>query len=208
MADRRTRGMTGSDPNRTSTSTSTNTARAVAIAEQLHHECSILLELYRKRESFAADFSVSDSRLVSVPPPSSQLNTRDKLWRLHSALLQCRSLMERAIAKEEAEFDDGIKTEYETQRKMVKDRLSFLIISTGELLKGVDGTVGVTPSLEGLELDGPTVLFELKIWVYRIFKEVDYWTKTTITTLQALPSVTSKEHARSRRVRSTRRMRR
>ncbi|XP_074551012.1 ciliary neurotrophic factor isoform X2 [Halichoeres trimaculatus] len=182
MADRRTRGMTGSDPNRTSTSTSTNTARAVAIAEQLHHECSILLELY--------------------------LNTRDKLWRLHSALLQCRSLMERAIAKEEAEFDDGIKTEYETQRKMVKDRLSFLIISTGELLKGVDGTVGVTPSLEGLELDGPTVLFELKIWVYRIFKEVDYWTKTTITTLQALPSVTSKEHARSRRVRSTRRMRR
>lgn len=60
--------------------------------------------------------------------------------------------MESAIAKEEEELDDGMKTEYETQRKMVKDRLSFLIISTGELLKTADGTVGVTPSVEGLEV--------------------------------------------------------
>ncbi|XP_034543011.1 ciliary neurotrophic factor [Notolabrus celidotus] len=206
MADRRTRGMTGSDLSRTNTSNTA--ARALAIAEQLHHECSILLELYRKKESFAADVPVSDSRLVSVPPPSSQLDTRDQLWRLHSALLQCRSLMERAIAKEEEELDDGRKSEYETQRKMVKDRLSFLLITIGELLKAADGTVGVTPSGEGLELDGPTVLFELKLWVYRIFKEVDYWTKTAITTLQALPSVTAKERARTRQVRSTRRARR
>uniref|UniRef100_UPI0037E930D9 ciliary neurotrophic factor n=1 Tax=Semicossyphus pulcher TaxID=241346 RepID=UPI0037E930D9 len=207
MADRRTRGMNGSDLSRTTTTTTT-TARALALAEQLHHECSILLELYRKKESFAADVPVSDGRLVSVPPPSSQLDTRDKIWRLHSALLQCRSLMERAIAKEEEELDDGKKNEYKTQRKMVKDRLSFLVVSTGELLKSVDGTAVVTPSTEGLELDGPTVLFELKLWVYRIFKEVDYWTKTAITTLQALPSVMAKERARTRRVRSTRSARR
>ncbi|XP_060915906.1 uncharacterized protein LOC132991239 [Labrus mixtus] len=204
MADRRTRGMTGSGLSRTSTTTD----RAVAIAEQLHHECSILLELYRKRESFVADVSASDGRLVSVPLPSSQLDTRDKLWCLHSALLQCRSLMERAFAKEKEELDDGRKSEYETQRKMVKDRLSFLIISIGELLKAVDGTAGMTPSGEGLELDGPTGLFELKLWVYRIYKEVDYWTKTAITTLQALPAITAKERVRTRLVRSTRSVRR
>ncbi|XP_041789426.1 ciliary neurotrophic factor [Chelmon rostratus] len=202
MAARRTRRLTGPDVSRTTA------ARAAAIAEQLHHECSILLELYRKKESFTADVSVVDGRLVSVPPPSSQLDTRDKLWRLHSALLQCRSLLERAIAKEEEELGDGNKAEYETQRKMVKDRLSLLLINTGELLKAADGTAVLTPSVEGLELDGPTVLFELKLWVYRIFKEVDYWTKMAITTLQALPSVIAKERARTTRVRSTRSARR
>ncbi|KAM9857470.1 ciliary neurotrophic factor [Aulostomus maculatus] len=201
MADRRTRGMTGSDPIRTTV------ARAVAIAEQLHLECSILLELYRKRETLPADFTVPDSRLVSVPPPSSQLDTRDKLWRLHSALLQCRGLLDRAITKEEEELSSGKKGEYETQRKMVKDRLSLLIINTGELLKAVDGPAVVTPCPEGMELEGLT-MFDLKLWVYRVFKEVDYWTNTTITTLQAMPSVIAKERARTTRVRSARNARR
>lgn len=191
--------MAGPDQSRTTA------ARAASIAEQLLYECSILLELYRKKESFTADVSVTDVRLVSVPPPSSQLDTRDKLWRLHSALLQCRSLLESAIAKEEEELSSGKKAEYETQRKMVKDRLSLLLSNTGELLKAVDGTAVLTPSMEGLELDGPTALFELKLWVYRIFKEVDYWTKTAITTLQELPSVTAKERVRTARIRSARR---
>lgn len=195
MADRRTRRGIGSDVSRTTA------ARAAAIAEQLHHECSILLELYRKTENFPAD--VADGRLVSVPPPSSQLDTRDKLWRLHSALLQCRSLLERAIAKEEEELGSGRKGEYENQRKMVKERLSLLLINTGELLKAADGPAVPTPSLE---VNGPTIVFELKLWVYRIFKEVDYWAKMTITTLKGLPSVIVMEPARTTRARrSTRR---
>ncbi|XP_051242239.1 uncharacterized protein LOC127355422 [Dicentrarchus labrax] len=202
MAARRTRRMTGPDLSRTTA------ARAAAIAEQLQYECSILLELYRKKESFTADILVADGRLVSVPPPSSQLDTRDKLWRLHSALLQCRSLLEKAIAKEEDELGSGMKAEYETQRKMVKDRLSLLLINTGELLKAADGTAILTPSAEGLESDGPTTLFDLKLWVYQIFKEVDYWTKMAITTLQALPSVIAKERVRTTRARTTRSARR
>lgn len=58
------------------------------------------------------------------------------------------------------------------------------------------------------QIDGPTVLFELKLWVYRIYKEVDYWTKTAITTLQALPSVLAKERVMATRVRITRSARR
>lgn len=54
------------------------------------------------------------------------------------------------------------------------------------------------------QLDGPTVVFELKVWVYRIFKEVEYWTKTTITTLKTLTIVIAKEQARVGRARSTR----
>ncbi|KAG7486361.1 hypothetical protein JOB18_030371 [Solea senegalensis] len=202
MAFRLTRVIGGPEPNRSTVS------RATAIAEQLSQECSILLELYRKKESLTTDVLMDDGRLVSVPPTSSQLDIRDTLWCLHSALLQCRSLLERAIAREEEELGGGKKGDYETQRKMVKERLSLLLSNVGELLKAVDGAPVLSPSLEGLELNGPTILFELKLWVYRIFKEVDYWTKTTITTLQGLPSVMAKEHTRTARVRSTRSTRR
>lgn len=95
---------------------------------------------------------MAEGRLVSVPPPSSQLDDRDKLWRIHSALLQCQNLLERATAKEEEELGGGRTGEYENQRKMVKERLSLLILSTGELMKAADGASILTPSLEGLEV--------------------------------------------------------
>lgn len=100
---------------------------------------------------------MDDGHLVSVPPPSSQLDTKDKLWRLHSALLQCHILLERAIAREEEELGTGKKAEYENQRKMVKDRLSLLLISTGDLLKAVDGSTVPTPSVQGLEVGGDVI---------------------------------------------------
>ncbi|XP_029360340.1 ciliary neurotrophic factor [Echeneis naucrates] len=202
MATRRTRSSSGSGLSRIML------VRAAAIAQQLHRESSVLLELYRKKESFTPDVAGSAGHLVSVPPPSSQLDTRDKLWRLHSALLQCRSLVERAIAREEEELGGGNKDDYETQRKIVKERLSLLLINTGELLKSVDGPAILTPSLEGLELESPTSLFELKLWVYRIFTEVDYWTKMAITTLQDLPSILAKKQVRTTQARSLRSARR
>lgn len=165
-----------------------------------------ILPLFKKKkESFTPDILVADGRLVSVPPPSSQLDARDKLWCVHSALLQCHILMERAIAKEEAELGGGKRADYETQRKMVKDRLSLLLINTGELLRAVDGTAALqTPSVDGLEVNSPTALFELKVWVYRIFREVDYWTRTAVSVLQALPSASTKERVMTTRVRSVR----
>lgn len=108
--------------------------------------------LKRKKENFTADVLPADGHLVSVPPPSSQLDTRDKLWRVHSALHQCHILMQTAIAKEEEELGSGKKADYETKRKMVKDRLALLLINTGDLLKAVDGTAVQTPSVDGLEV--------------------------------------------------------
>lgn len=98
---------------------------------------------------------MADGRLVSVPSASSQLDARDKLWRVHSALLQCHILMERAIAKEEAELGGSKRAEYEAQRKVVKDRLSLLLMNTEELLRSMDGAAAVqTPSADGLEVSG------------------------------------------------------
>lgn len=54
------------------------------------------------------------------------------------------------------------------------------------------------------QLDTPSSLFDLKLWVYGIFKEVDFWTKMTITTLQALPTLIPKERGRTTRARSMR----
>lgn len=130
--------------------------------------CFLSFLIQRKKESFSADVKVADGHLVSVPPASSQLEPRDKLWRLHSALLQCRSLLERAIAKEEEEFGGGKKGEYETQRKMVKERLSLLIDNTGELLKAADGTAVPTPNLEGSEVGA-----DVMSGVVMMLKELD-----------------------------------
>lgn len=187
MSPTRTRGMT-------------TVSRAAAIAEQLHHECSILLELFRNKESFPTDMTVADGRLVSVQLPSAQLEPKDKVWCLHSALFQCHGLMEQAISKEEGELGSGKMGDYEKQRKMVKERLLLLLANTAELLKSA-GDSALTTSSVGPEVECPTFLFELKLWVYRVYKELDFWVKTSISTLQTLPS--NIQPVGARRVRST-----
>lgn len=158
---------------------------AVSIAEQLQYDCSILLELFRKKESFSSDVAVADGRLVSVQLSSALLDSQDKLWCLYSALVQCRALMDKAIAKEEEELSNGQMGEYEKQRKVVKERVSFLIAKTGEVIKSRDSSALITSSA-GSEVECPTALFQFKLWVYRVYKEIDYWAKLAISTLQAL----------------------
>ncbi|KAM4750448.1 ciliary neurotrophic factor [Anableps anableps] len=190
MSGIRTRGMSRTTP-----------ARAADLAAQLQNECSSLLKLYRKKENLPEN--VAGGSLVSVSPPSSQLDTRGKLWSLHSALEQCHSLLESVITKEEQELAEEEKEEYENKRKMLKDRLSYLLVSIGELLRAAGGPAILTPSLSGSESDNPTTAFELKLWVYRIFMEVKYWSEMAITILQELQSDTVKEPLR-RSKRSTR----
>ncbi|CAB1328191.1 unnamed protein product [Coregonus sp. 'balchen'] len=147
MAGTRTRRGAGSEQSRT--------ARAAAVADQLHHECTLLLELYRKKETFAEELTVGEERLVTVPPLSSQLSPNDRLWRIYSALQQCRNLLERAIGREERVGNGGDRAEYESQKKTI------------------DGPVNGSP-------------FALKLWIYRIFNELEQWTLTASKTLKAL----------------------
>ncbi|XP_061881971.1 ciliary neurotrophic factor [Entelurus aequoreus] len=204
MADRRTSG--GSERQFDKKSA----VRAASVGRLLKRECWSLLDFYSKRENLPADVGGADPRLVSVPPPSSQLDSRDQLWRLHVALLQCRSLMESAIAKEDEELgagqdQDQDQGQYASLRSTVKERLKLLAFCVSELLGAGDGPAVPTPaSGDSLErADGS--LFELKLLVLRIFQEVDYWAKTAVAILQTL----SKEPARNTRlrrsIRSTRR---
>lgn len=63
--------------------------------------------------------------------------------------------MERAITKEDGELGSSKRADYETQRKMVKDRLSLLLLNTREVLRTMDGAAAVqTPSMDGLEVSG------------------------------------------------------
>ncbi|KAM8842697.1 ciliary neurotrophic factor [Synchiropus picturatus] len=191
MAGRRSIGRVSSDPS--------VVTQAIAVAEQLSVECSTLLELYKQKESFTSE--VADSRLVSAPHPSAQLDSGDKLWSLHMALLQCRGLMKRAMEREEKELGSEKNGSYEGQRRVVKERLSLLVGRTAEILKAVKGAAAVPPSLAEPEWDGSST-FELKVWVFRVFKEVDYWTKAAITTLKSLSK--SKEPVGASRNRSDR----
>lgn len=61
-----------------------------------------------------------------------------------------------------------------------------------------------SPPVFVVQLDSPAAVFELKLWVYRIYIEVDYWTRMAVSVLQALPSATAKERVMTARVRSLR----
>lgn len=181
------------------TAVSSALSSALSIAEQLQNECSDLLELFRRKENFPPDLAVADGRLVSVQLSSTLLDSQDKLWCLYSALDQCRTLMDKAISKEEEDLSKGQTGEYEKQRKVVKERVSFLIAKTGEIIRSQDSSARL-PSSVGQEVECSTGLFELKLWVYRVYKELDYWAKMAISTLQLL----HREPAGARRLRTTR----
>ncbi|XP_029621863.1 uncharacterized protein LOC115202112 [Salmo trutta] len=182
MAGTRTRRGAGSEQSRT--------ARAAALAEELHHECTFLLELYRKKEAFSEELTVGGERLVTVPLLSSQLSPNDRLWRLYSALQQCRNLLERAIGLEEGVGNDGDRVQYESQKKTVRDRLGHLLASTRLLLEDGAGTAAFTPDPKNTEIGSPVNggPFQLKLWIYRIFNELEYWTLAASKTLKALHS--------------------
>ncbi|KAK6324979.1 hypothetical protein J4Q44_G00043210 [Coregonus suidteri] len=141
--------------------------------------------LQRKKETFAEELTVGEERLVTVPPLSSQLSPNDRLWRIYSALQQCRNLLERAIGREERVGNGGDRAEYESQKKTVRDRLGHLLESIRLLLADGAGTATFTPDPKNTEIDGPVngSPFALKLWIYRIFNELEQWTRIASQTL-------------------------
>lgn len=177
----------------------TGSSRAAAIAQELHHECKLLIELYKKRENLSSDFTCDDVRLVSVPS-SSQLPAKDRLWLLLSALRRCRGLLERAISREEEEFGSGESGEYESARVTVRDRLARLLDVMRCLLEEMEGTAAFTPDPESIEIDGPSSgdPFKLKRWIFGIFCEVEHWSDEATATLRALPTDGPRKLGRAR----------
>ncbi|XP_046900477.1 ciliary neurotrophic factor isoform X4 [Hypomesus transpacificus] len=107
--------------------------------------------------------------------------------------LYCRGLLVRAVTQEEEEFGGGEGGEYESQRKTVRDRLGHLLDSMRHLLEELEGAPAITSNTEIIEIDGPASggTFELKLWIYRIFSEVEHWSRMTTATLRTIPLVMS-----------------
>lgn len=100
---------------------------------------------------------------MTVPLLSSQLSPNDRLWRLYSALQQCRNLLERAIGLEEGVGNDGDRVQYESQKKTVRDRLGHLLASTRLLLEDGAGTAAFTPDPNNTEVQNYWCMVKLPL---------------------------------------------
>lgn len=100
---------------------------------------------------------------MTVPLLSSQLSPNDRLWRLYSALQQCRNLLERAIGLEEGVGNDGDRVQYESQKKTVRDRLGHLLASTRLLLEDGAGTAAFTPDPKNTEVQNYWCIVKLPL---------------------------------------------
>ncbi|KAJ4949279.1 hypothetical protein JOQ06_020795 [Pogonophryne albipinna] len=134
----------------------TQTGRAVSIARLLHHECGLLLQLYKEKESFLSSYSPDGGRMVSPSPvPQEEASGEQRVEWLHAALRQCLGLLH-----------------------------SHLLLSTRGLLEGPDTTLEVTPEHQGTEEpDGAGGLFGLKVWTYRVLLELHHWADHAAETL-------------------------
>ncbi|XP_070849246.1 uncharacterized protein [Chaetodon trifascialis] len=159
------------------------TGRAVALARLLHHECSVLLQLYEK-ETFLSDHTPDGGRIVSLSPESEGPSTEQQVLLLHSALRQCLGLLHCVILKEEEEWGE-LEGDYETMRKNVRLRLEHLLHSTKDLTE--DATLEVTPDHQcNEETDGAGGVFGLKMWTYRVLLELIHWADHAAQTLHVL----------------------
>lgn len=105
------------------------------LAVVLIHSALFFLLFQTNRESLPSN-SVSGSQLVSIPPLTSQLSPPEKICFLHAALRVCLRLLDKAITHEDALFPNTPEDEYTKQRKTVRDRLDYLVMSTERLLVG------------------------------------------------------------------------
>ncbi|KAL6466856.1 hypothetical protein MHYP_G00246600 [Metynnis hypsauchen] len=181
-------GQPGSDapaPGRSATS------RAVALADLLHQDCKQLLQLYQERESFLSQHVPEGGRLVTTDLCTDTPTTVDQVGHVRSALQRCLELLECLIVREVEEMGGELEGEYETVRKMVKDRLGHLLHSTGALLENGEGVC--PPSLEfqcvqGLDEVEGSGSFANKQWTYRVLLELIHWTDSATQALHLLHS--------------------
>lgn len=164
------------------------TGRAVALARLLHRESTHLLQLFREKESFSEDFSPGGGRIVSLSGASEDPSTVEQVLQLHSALRKCLGLIHCVIAKEEEEWG-ALEGDYESVRKNVHRRLEYLLHTTKALMDTEETILEVTPDHQCTEeVDGPTGVFALKMWTYRVLLELVHWADHAALTLDKLHS--------------------
>ncbi|CAN9509557.1 unnamed protein product [Ophioblennius macclurei] len=164
------------------------TGSAVALARLLHKECSRLLQLYKERETFLADHTPAEGRMVSLSADQDELSAEEQVQRLHSALRRCLGLLHCAILKEEEEWGE-LEGDYSDMRKTVRFRLEYLLRTTKALVETEDVTLEVTPDHqcnEETDGGGGGGAFGLKLWTFRVLLELIHWADHAAQTLHVL----------------------
>uniref|UniRef100_A0A3B3QMC6 Ciliary neurotrophic factor n=1 Tax=Paramormyrops kingsleyae TaxID=1676925 RepID=A0A3B3QMC6_9TELE len=157
------------------------------LADLLEKACTRLLELYKEKESFTSDITLTKDRIITLPPTSPHLSADDRLWILHSALHQCLEFLETVMRREEEEFGIQVGGDYRKMQNIVKARLGDLLQSMKLLTRGerVTALASHTESTDGSENGN---IFALKVWIYRVLQELMHWIKCASETLLTLQS--------------------
>ncbi|CAL1590971.1 unnamed protein product [Knipowitschia caucasica] len=164
------------------------TARAVSLARLLHQESSLLLKLFKEKESFFEDYTPDGGRIVSLSAASEEPSTEEQVLLLHSGLRQCLGLIHCVILKEEEEWGD-LEGDYESMRKNVHQRLGYLLHTTKALMENEETILEATPDHQCTEeVDGSAGVFALKMWTYRVLLELVHWADHAANTLYKLHS--------------------
>ncbi|KAL6118618.1 uncharacterized protein ACO6RY_03389 [Pungitius sinensis] len=162
------------------------TERAVALARLLHHECALLLQLYKEKETFLLDHTSDAGRIVTLSPDPEEPSTEQQVQSLHSALRQCLGLIHCVILKEEEEWG-VLEGDYETTKKSVRGRLEHLLSTTKALVETEDVILEVSPDHKcNEETDGGGGVFGLKMWTYQVLLELVHWADRAAQTLHVL----------------------
>uniref|UniRef100_A0A3B3RU55 Uncharacterized protein n=1 Tax=Paramormyrops kingsleyae TaxID=1676925 RepID=A0A3B3RU55_9TELE len=163
-----------------------STGKAVDLARLLHMDCTRLLDLYKERESFPSEDFLEDSRVVVVPLPCDNPSTDERVWILYAALGQCLGHLQKLISlEEETGCKDVTEEEYKYVRNNVHARLEHLLQSTRQFLVK-DPDSGITEPPDGTGVDEADSSFQVKLWTYRVFEELIYWTGSASRILHLL----------------------
>lgn len=161
------------------------TGRAVSLARLLHRESSLLLQLWKERESFFVGHTPDGGRIVSLSHQTEEPSTEQQVQLLHGALRQCLGLIHCVILKEDQEWGEQ-EGDYETMRETVRVRLEHLLHTTKDLAD-TEETLDVTPDHQcSEETDGAGGAFGLKLWTYRVLQEIIHWADEAALTLHLL----------------------
>nr|XP_040038708.1 uncharacterized protein LOC120822834 [Gasterosteus aculeatus aculeatus] len=162
------------------------TERAVALARLLRHECALLLQLYKEKETFLLYHPPDARRIVTLSADPEEPSAEQQVQLLHSALRQCLGLIHCVIQKEEEEWGE-LEGDYEAAKKRVRLRLEHLLSTTKALVETEDVILEVTPDHKcNEETDGGGGAFALKMWTYHVLLELVHWAERASQTLHVL----------------------
>lgn len=104
----------------------------------------VSLPFQRERETFLADHTPDDGRIVSLSHDAEEPSAEQQVQLLHQALRQCLGLIQCVILKEEEEWGK-MEGDYETMKNSVRLRLEYLLRTTKDLVETGGVTLEVTP---------------------------------------------------------------